>query len=90
MNLATNNQYITTKYTPIGLLIEGQFLLCKVKGKDKVRFTLEKTLKTQRGSRGIFLHFNLGARLVVKATPRPHYPNKTTTVRIVQVTGRAN
>jgi len=89
MNFATNNHHIPTKYSPVGLLIEGHFILCKVKGQGKLRFTLEQGLKTQRGGRGIFLHFNLRARLVVKATPRPHYPEKSTPVPTVQVPGWA-
>jgi len=53
VDLATNNHYIPTKYSTVGLLIEGYFVLCKVKGTCKLRFTLEQALKTQKGSRGI-------------------------------------
>jgi len=35
---------------------------CKVKIKVKVKVTLEQAMKDQRGSRGIVLLFNLGAR----------------------------
>jgi hypothetical protein len=44
----------------------------------KVKFSLEKAMKAQRGSRGIALLFDLGARwgLVVNATPRPLYPRE--------------
>jgi hypothetical protein len=44
----------------------------------KVKFTLEQTMKAQRGSRGIGLLFNLGAGWgwVVNATPRPLYPRE--------------
>jgi len=58
MNLATTNHYIPTKYSLVGLLIEGHIVLCKVKDKGKLRFTLEQALKTQTGSRRILLHFN--------------------------------
>jgi hypothetical protein len=80
MNLATNNHYIPTTYSPVGLLIEGHFVLCKVKGKGKLRFTLEQGLKTQRGSRGILPHFNLCARLLEKShVPALRYVKKPST-----------
>jgi hypothetical protein len=43
---------------------------------QKVKFTLEQAAKAQRGSRGIALVFNLGARWgwVVNDTLRPLYP----------------
>jgi hypothetical protein len=46
--------------------------------KVKVKFILEQATKAQRGSRGISLLFNLGARWrwVVNATPRPLYPRE--------------
>ena len=48
---------------------------------EKVHFTLEQTMKAQRGSRGMLYSFlNLGARWVwvVNATPRPLYPQELT------------
>jgi len=88
-NLATNNHYIPIKYSTVGLLLEGHFVLCKVNGKGKLRLTLEQALKSQTGCRGILLHFNFGARLVVKTTTGPHYSEKTTPVPTVQVAGWA-
>jgi hypothetical protein len=61
MNLVINNHYIPTIYSPVGLLV-GHFVHCEVKGKGKLRFTLEQALKTQRESRGILLQYNFGAR----------------------------
>jgi hypothetical protein len=45
----------------------------------KVKFTLEQAAKAQKGSRGIAVLFNLGARWgwVVSATPRPLYPQES-------------
>jgi hypothetical protein len=47
--------------------------------KVKVNFSLEQTMKTQRGV-DVYLYsfFNLGVRLgwVVNATPRPLYPRE--------------
>jgi hypothetical protein len=45
----------------------------------KVKFMLEQAAKTQRGSRGIAVLFNLVARWgwVVSATPRPLYPQES-------------
>ena len=46
--------------------------------KVKVKLTLEQATKAQKGSRGIYSFFNLGARWgwVVNETPRPLYPRK--------------
>ena len=50
-----------------------------LKVKVKVQFTLEQTTKTQRGSRGIALHFpypRYSMAWVVNATPWPLYPKE--------------
>ena len=53
---------------------------------QKVKFTLEQTMKTQRASRGVPLLFNHGAtwRQVVTATPRPLYPRERVPLSTVQ------
>jgi hypothetical protein len=43
----------------------------EAKVKVKVKFTLEQDTEAQRGSRGITLLFNFGARWVGWSTPRP-------------------
>jgi hypothetical protein len=57
--------------------------------KKMVEFTREQTMKSQRGSRGIALFFNLSTRLgrVVNAMPWPLYPWKRVTLPIVQEAG---
>jgi len=48
--------------------------------KKRVTFTLERAMKAQRGSTGLYSFFNLGARLgwMVNATPRSFIPRQTT------------
>ena len=50
-----------------------------------VKVTLEQTMKAQRGSQGIRLLLNFGARWgwVVNDTPRPLYPRERDPVPIV-------
>jgi hypothetical protein len=54
--------------------------------KVKVKFSLERAMKAQRGSRGIALLFlNPGTRWgwVVNSNPRPLYPRERVPVPIV-------
>jgi hypothetical protein len=57
-----------------------------------VKVTLEQNVKAQRGSQGIRLLFNFGARWgwVINATPRPFYPRERDPVPIVQEAVRAS
>jgi len=60
--------------------------------KVKVKLSIEQATKAQRGTRGIALLFNLGARWgwVVNATPRPLYPRERDPVAILQEAGWAS
>jgi hypothetical protein len=53
--------------------------------KVKVKIIIEQAMKAQRGSRGIALLFNLGARRgwVVNATTWPLYPQERDPIPIV-------
>ena len=82
-DLSQEVSYIHKHFTEIAVMI---------KGKVKVKFTHEQTMKAERGSRGISsTFFNLVTRWgwVVKATPLLLYSQKRDPVFTVQEAGRS-